>query len=132
MSGRRLYATWCHMKQRCYDPNQPAYKYYGAQGIKVCDQWQEFNPFAQWALTHGYTDALTIERKNVKADYSPENCHFIPKEKQTRNTRRTFWITPTQSAAEFCEEHNVPYDLVWHAMKLKLKYPAVWTILNSI
>lgn len=132
MSGRRLYTVWARMKQRCYDPNDAGYKYYGAQGIKVCDSWQEFNPFAEWALNNGYTDTLTIERHNVKGDYCPENCCFIPKDKQNRNTRRTFWITPTQSLADFCEEHNVPYDLVWHALKLKMKYPTIWTIINSI
>ena len=34
-----LYGTWVKMKQRCYNPNNKDYKYYGARGIRVCTRW---------------------------------------------------------------------------------------------
>ncbi len=27
------------MKQRCYNSNAPQYKWYGAKGIRLCDDW---------------------------------------------------------------------------------------------
>ena len=32
------YTTWCRMLQRCYDPKNPCYIYYGGRGIEVCER----------------------------------------------------------------------------------------------
>ena len=34
-----LYSTYARMKQRCYDPGDPGYPYYGGRGITVCQRW---------------------------------------------------------------------------------------------
>jgi hypothetical protein len=36
-----LYETWRRMRQRCSNPNEAAYKYYGAKGVRVCQRWDE-------------------------------------------------------------------------------------------
>ena len=33
--------AWNNLFQRCYNPKNPAYKYYGARGIIVCERWKE-------------------------------------------------------------------------------------------
>lgn len=43
--GTRLYECWRHMRYRCDNKNNQAYEMYGARGIKVCDEWQEFGAF---------------------------------------------------------------------------------------
>jgi hypothetical protein len=35
------YSAWLGMKQRCLNPNDPAWKDYGARGIRVCDRWRD-------------------------------------------------------------------------------------------
>ncbi len=35
----RLYSILKNVKSRCYNTNYPYYSYYGARGIKVCDEW---------------------------------------------------------------------------------------------
>ncbi len=51
------------MKARCDQPNNNRYYRYGARGIKVCTEWHDsFEAFEKWAVTHGYAEALTIER----------------------------------------------------------------------
>src|SRR5690606_37843999 len=44
-SKTRLYAIWNGMRQRCENPNQPSYVHYGRRGVKVCEEWQAFEPF---------------------------------------------------------------------------------------
>lgn len=66
------------IKRRCYNPKDKAYRWYGAKGIKVCDEWIQ-NPefFEEWALDNGYQEGLTIDRKDESKDYSPDNCRWI-------------------------------------------------------
>ena len=37
--GTLLYRTWAGMKNRCLNPNNSAYKWYGGRGISVCQEW---------------------------------------------------------------------------------------------
>ena len=82
----RLYRTWRHMKERCNNHNNNRYYRYGARGIRVCKEWESsFENFYNWAMDNGYNDSLTIERKNNKRDYCPENCTWIPLSEQAKN-----------------------------------------------
>lgn len=86
-SKTRIYRIFRGMHQRCENPNCASYKDYGARGIKVCPRWSDFENFEQDANAAGYSDSLTIERKDVNGDYCPENCEWIPLRDQCRNKR---------------------------------------------
>ena len=86
-STTRLYRIWRGMISRCNYPSASGYKNYGARGIKVCDEWFEFETFADWAEAAGYAEELTIERVDVNGDYCPENCKWIPWSEQYKNKR---------------------------------------------
>lgn len=73
----RLYRTWINMRARCNNPNEPKYPLYGGRGITVCEEWEDYPTFKDWALANGYTDELTIDRVKVNQNYTPENCVFI-------------------------------------------------------
>ena len=51
----RLYKVWADMRQRCNNQNHVKYKSYGGRGIKVCEDWNDFSCFREWALSHGYS-----------------------------------------------------------------------------
>ena len=90
--GTKLYGVWAAMKRRCYNPNTKFYHDYGGRGITVCDEWQEYIPFKEWALANGYEEGLTIDRIDVNGNYCPENCRWITQREQCYNTRKTRFV----------------------------------------
>ena len=96
-SKTRLYSIYRSMKRRCYDNNAISYNKYGGRGIKVCEEWQEYEPFSEWAKNNGYTDELTLDRIDNNGDYNPDNCRWATYKEQALNTRTNHFI-------EFCGE----------------------------
>ena len=90
--GTKLYGVWAAMKRRCYNPNTKFYHDYGGRGITVCDEWQEYIPFKEWALANGYEEGLTIDRIDVNGNYCPENCRWVTQREQCNNTRKTRFV----------------------------------------
>ena len=82
------------MKRRCYNENDNSYQWYGAKGVKVCDEWMA-NPklFEDWSLSHGYSDGLTIDRIYEDKDYCPDNCRWIPNNDNAKYKSTTSLIT---------------------------------------
>ena len=88
MAGTRIYRIWRGMISRCKYKTATGYENYGARGISVCKEWEDFERFYLWALENGYSDELTIERKNVDGNYEPGNCEWITWEMQASNKRK--------------------------------------------
>lgn len=88
MSHTSLYSRWRDIKQRCLNPNNNNYKYYGGRGIKICEEWLDFNNFRQWALNNGYSEELSIDRIDNNGDYEPLNCRWVTQSIQCMNMRR--------------------------------------------
>lgn len=92
-SGTRLYKIWKQMRIRCYCKTNPTYRFYGARGIKICESWNDFAVFRDWAFSHGYTDELSIDRINAKEDYEPNNCRWITREENLERARKRKFYT---------------------------------------
>lgn len=114
-SSTKLYKVWSSMKSRCSNQTDKYFCNYGGRGISVCSEWQTFEPFYEWSITSGYTEGLTIERKNNDGNYSPENCTWIEKSKQSSNTRKCVTMScggKTMNMKDWSVEIGVPYGLL--------------------
>ena len=101
-SRTRLYRIWKGIKQRVLNPQSISYKNYGGRGITVCQEWTEnFQPFKEWALSHGYKNNLTIDRINNDGNYEPENCRWVTYKEQAGNKRNS-----TSTAKYYVIEFN--------------------------
>lgn len=120
-STTRLYRIWNGMKKRCYTPNEGAYKYYGARGISVCDEWKNnFFAFKEWAIKTGYNDGLTIDRIDVNGNYSPSNCRWATRKEQANNTRRNRILTfngKSMNIAEWSKETGIKQNTILYRIK---------------
>ena len=116
LSKDKLHGLWRNIKGRCYNPNNPSYKFYGGRGIKMCDEWtNDFVAFYDWAHANGYKEGLQIDRIDVDGDYCPENCRWVSKITQANNTRRNIYVTmngTTKTIAEWCKELGINYHSV--------------------
>lgn len=84
VSCRHLWNAWAGMKQRCTNPKQPKYYRYGGRGIKICNEWMDFQNFKTWAESNGWADGLSLDRIDLDGDYCPENCQFLTVSENSR------------------------------------------------
>lgn len=74
------------MHQRC-----AIQKNYLEKQIIVCQEWQKFKPFYEWAMANGYKPGLHIDRRNNFGSYTPDNCRFVTPLENARNTTKNVW-----------------------------------------
>jgi len=120
-----VWGSWQGLYQRCYNPNNPHYKDYGARGIRVCDRWldrtkvivgtrkspQGFNMLVY--RSQGYLNFLvdmgerpkgkTLDRKDNDGNYEPSNCRWATRSQQNLNRRPFKRKTAITCKVEGCE-----------------------------
>ncbi len=80
-----LYAIWNGIVQRCYNQKRKDYKFYGAKGITMCDEWKNnSDSFISWCLTNGWNAELQVDKDKLSKSlninppiYSPETISFL-------------------------------------------------------
>ena len=102
----RLYNIWRSMRQRCNNPKASNYGRYGGRGITVCQEWNSFIAFSDWAYMNGYCENLTLDRIDNMGNYEPTNCQWVSYVVQNRNRRDNVRLTyngDTHTIAEWAE-----------------------------
>lgn len=76
-----------NINKRCYVVSNPAYKYYGARGIKNLLTYGDISCI--WDRDNaGSMITPSIDRINNNGNYSFENCRFIEKSENTAKDKR--------------------------------------------
>lgn len=131
----RLNRIFRCMKNRCYNPKHQSYKYYGAIGITICDEWLNnkkvkkgkahssygWLAFEKWALENGYADNLTIDRINNNGNYEPSNCRWVTNKIQANNRASCHLITykgETHNITEWAEKLGMKFCVLETRIKL--------------
>ena len=77
------------------------------------DEWKEYGPFRDWAMSNGYRSDLTLDRINNNGNYEPSNCRWADMKTQSRNTRfNRMWRG--KCAKEWSEVLNISYSRIKH------------------
>lgn len=100
----RLYIVWKDMRRRCNNKTDSAYWRYGAVGIKVCQEWNDFSVFRDWALTNGWRPGLFLDRECNSEGYNPLNCRFVSPLESSRNRKYTLGIEEIKAIQKFSSE----------------------------
>lgn len=90
VGGKELpeHYIWRTMISRCTNPNDAAYKYYGAKGVKVCKRWMDYAKFLEDMGKRPSPDH-SIDRRDVRGDYKPSNCRWATRSEQQKNKSTT-------------------------------------------
>jgi hypothetical protein len=78
------------MKQRCLNPNDPAYFKYGGRGIKMYKPWQEdYFVFEKWILDNlgPRPEGMSLDRIDNDGNYEPGNVRWADFKTQAFNRR---------------------------------------------
>ena len=83
--------VWGGMKSRCHNPKNHAYPRYGGRGIFVCNEWLfDFDKFFEDMGPK--PKGMDLDRIDNDKGYSKENCRWISRTENSRNTRRTVFF----------------------------------------
>ena len=87
----RIHRIWKSMRKRVKCPpyfrRDRHYKYYAH--VTMCDEWRDFEAFWFWAILTGYNDDLSIDRKDWRKGYTPDNCRWATLSEQSKNRHYT-------------------------------------------
>ena len=126
MTHSRFYGIYCHIYQRCTNPNNDRYESYGGRGIKCL--WNTFQEFYD-DMYESYEEHFnanngdtSIDRIDVDGDYCKSNCRWLTNKEQQANKRCTVGIEDggkVLSFKEYCKVHDLPCNRIRYAAKKK-------------
>ena len=90
LSQHSCYNVWRAMINRCENPKNNGYYRYGGRGINVCERWHKFENFvADMGISAPKKD---IDRIDNDQGYSKNNCHWVSRTENSRNTSKTIML----------------------------------------
>jgi hypothetical protein len=97
-----LYTLWLRIRKRCNNPKAHNYRWYGARGIQVCDEWQH-DPvtFISYVEEHlgPRPPGKSLDRVDNDGDYRPGNLRWATQKEQVANSRNA--RRPTTDVDEY-------------------------------
>lgn len=76
------------MVRRCTNPKAHNWRWYGGQGVTVCQRWLSFDAFVEDMGERPI--GLSLDRINPFGNYEPGNCRWATSLQQAQNRRANF------------------------------------------
>ena len=111
---------WSAMRARCLNKNFHAYSDYGGRGIKICEEWENFEVFLK-DMGKRPSKNHSLDRKDNDGDYTPDNCKWATPYEQQNNTRKTTFVTykgKRMSLSDACKLAGIPKNTVKSRIRL--------------
>lgn len=114
----RTHRSWNGMKDRCRNPNNPRWDYYGGRGIKYDKRWESFELFL---LDMGdRPKGKTLDRKDNDGDYTKDNCRWATPVEQQNNMKSNHvveWNGKTMNVSQWAVELNINSSTLFKRLK---------------
>ena len=112
------------MKKRCYNTTSDTHHTYKERHTEICPEWRDpengLKNFAEWAMSHGYRDDLTIDRIDNNGPYCPDNCRWVPPYVQSNNmSTNVFYTHDGTTFTQKCWDYalGIPYKYTYAKIK---------------
>ena len=124
MKDRRLRKKWRDMMDRCYNPKNPSYPYYGGRkpkSIQVCDRWHDYenfkadlwNSYIKHVKEYGKEETTLDRNPDKEGNYCPENCEWATRKEQANNRTTNIIVKETgETLAELSDRLHMDYHTV--------------------
>lgn len=120
-----IYKSWRRMLTRCYYKKAREYRYYGAKGVSVCDEWRySFITYYNWAIAAGWQEGLIIDKDILSKEkgvpallYSPDFCKVVTWQENNLNKSTSFkinWQGVTKNGCEWEKILSLPDGILAH------------------
>jgi len=120
MSSTALYNVWAGIKRRCYNENQVSYKYYGAKGVLMCDEWRDsFESFATWAKSNNWKKGMAVSRFGDSGNYCPDNCKIQTFSDNAKEVKLPEW-SKEKSAERSVQLSSLSQDVYFKVVELAI------------
>ena len=120
LNGTKIQAIYHQMKQRCFNPKNAAFEYYGGRGITVCDRWMD--SIESFVSDMGNPpEGMTLDRIDTNKGYSPENCRWATRAQQMSNRRCNRFLEfngKRQTAREWATELGIHHNTIYQRIDL--------------
>lgn len=125
------YRSWKDMRSRCNNPKDTDYKDYGGRGIRVCDEWNDFNKFIidMGSKPSGYT----IDRIDVNGGYSSLNCRWASQSTQANNKRNNHiieYMGETRTLSEWGKKFKLCPSKIRYRLKMGWELDMVFSLMD--
>lgn len=118
MRYTKVYKCWSHIRDRCNNKNNKAYKYYGGRGISVFPNWNDsFEEFYKH-VGDPPSEKHQIDRIDNNGNYEPKNVRWVVPSLnvQNRNINKLSYVDifeirdSKMKPSEISKKYNISYQ----------------------